>query len=64
MSALYRYTDVDGDRLSVFPADIPGKGEGVNIRTTHDGASIPVSDIPKLILALAQVVGGHAREIG
>jgi hypothetical protein len=50
--AIYKYNDVDGDRLAIFPALIPGVGPGVNIRTDPQGCSIPEGEIPGLIKAL------------
>lgn len=58
---LYSYTDPDGDKVAVFPANITGKGydlgPGINIRTTFDGASIPDAEIPNLITALQRHLG-------
>jgi hypothetical protein len=63
VTTLYRYTDVDGDRISVFDADIPGHGEGVNIRVDPAGASIPASEIPNLLRAIAGAVP-HCGYVG
>lgn len=56
MAALFRYEDVDGDKLAVFDADIPGLGKGVNIRTSYDGCSLPMGDVPALIKVLTDVI--------
>lgn len=49
----YMYKDVDGDEIiAVFPAAIPNVGPGVNIRTTHDGCSIPLGEIENFVQAV------------
>lgn len=57
----YQFTDVDGDRIGVWPADIPGVGRGVNIRTDRLGCSIPRDEVEAFIQA---VRGAAARETG
>jgi len=52
MAVLFKYRDIDDDRLAVFDADIPGKGRGVNIKTDTHGCSLPDADIPALVEAL------------
>lgn len=46
------YEDVDGDKLALFTAVIPGVGAGVNIRTSPRGCSVAADDIEGLINAL------------
>lgn len=65
--AIYRFKDVDNDQIAVFPAEIPrregvGNEPGVNIRTSPNGSSLPLSEIPKLIDELEKFVYEH--EIG
>ena len=55
--AEYQYTDVDGDRLAVFGADIPDKGKGVNVRTDPRGCSVPAADAPDLARAVLAAAG-------
>lgn len=43
------HTDVDGDRLAIFPAHVPGEGSGVNFRTDPRGSTVLVEDIPYLV---------------
>lgn len=57
MDLPYRYKDVDGDRLAVFTADIPGKGNGVNVRTDRPGCSVPTADAPALARAVLAAAG-------
>jgi hypothetical protein len=57
-NAIYRFTDVDGDKIAIFPATIPVDGkevEGINIRTSPSGCSIPLSEIWDLISPLDDV---------
>lgn len=48
----YTFTDVDGDRIGVWPAVIPGVGRGVNIRTDRLGCSIPLGEVEAFIQAV------------
>lgn len=59
----YSYRDVDGDRLAVFTADIPGQGRGVNIRTDPHGCSIPAEDVPALVRAILAAGGSTGHEV-
>lgn len=59
----YTYTDVDGDRLAVFGADIPGKGKGVNLRTDPSGCSVPAEDAPALARAILAAAGDTGHEV-
>jgi hypothetical protein len=63
MATLFKFTDVDGDKIAVFDASIPGEGAGVNIRTTFDGCSLPDDEIPHLISALQHYMSKRANEI-
>lgn len=65
MTVLFRHVDVDGDRLAVFDANIPGQGLGINIRTDPNGSSLPIAEIPVLIAALRDYIsasGGVTKE--
>ena len=60
MTDPYTYTDVDGDRLAVFGADIPDKGKGFNVRTDPNGCSVPAEDAAAFVRAvLAAGDTGH-----
>lgn len=59
----FRFRDVDGDELVVFPAEIPGVGAGVNIRTTAAGASVPFREIQTLIEALQRIANYAATQV-
>jgi hypothetical protein len=48
----YHFTDMDGDRLAVFPAEVPGHKPGVNIKTDPDGSTLLAEDIPAFIQAV------------
>ncbi|WP_367138931.1 MULTISPECIES: hypothetical protein [Streptomyces] len=56
----YHHTDVDGDRLLVTTAEIPGVGAGLYFRTDQQGSSLPLSDLPALIEQLT-VIADAAR---
>jgi hypothetical protein len=45
----FHHVDVDGDRLLIAAADIPGQGAGVCFRTDYRGSSVPVDEIDGLI---------------
>ncbi len=52
MAAIYNYQDPDDDLVAIFDAGIPMNGtteQGIKIRTTLLGCSIPMKDIPELI---------------
>jgi hypothetical protein len=51
----YSFADVDGDRLMITTADIPGQGAGVYFRTDVTGSSVPVAEIPALIDRLREI---------
>jgi hypothetical protein len=53
----YTYTDVDGDRLAVFGADIPDQGRGANVRTDPNGCSVPTEDTVALAEAILTAGG-------
>jgi hypothetical protein len=57
----YKHTDVDGDRLLIITADINGT-PGVYFRTTPNGCSVPLSEMPALLAEL-QVIMAAAKEI-
>ena len=56
----YRHTDVDGDRLLIGTAQIPGVGPGLYFRTDPNGSSVPIADLIDLIAHL-QVLAATAR---
>ncbi|MFG3050352.1 hypothetical protein ACGFZP_05260 [Kitasatospora sp. NPDC048239] len=47
----WKYTDVDGDRIAVFTADINGT-PGVYFRTDPNGSSIPLADLDAFVDAV------------
>lgn len=49
----WKYTDVDGDRIAIFTADINGT-PGVYFRTDPNGCSIPIADLEAFITAVRQ----------
>jgi len=53
---LWRHTDVDGDRLLVSTAEVPGHGRGVYFRTDRMGSGVPLADIPALIAVLTAAI--------
>jgi hypothetical protein len=57
----FRYTDVDGDRLAVFTAQIPSQGPGVNFKTDPRGCSIPLDRLEELIAGVRDT-GREAAE--
>lgn len=57
----FRHTDVDGDRLLIATADIPGQGAGVCFRTDPRGSSVPADEIDGLIEQL-RVIRNAAKE--
>lgn len=61
-NTLFAFTDVDGDLLAAFTADIPDVGKGVNVRTTEDGCSLPNADAVKLAIAILRKVVGEVYE--
>lgn len=48
----YHHTDVDGDRMGVYPAVLPDGRRGVNFRTDPAGCTVLAEDLPALIEAL------------
>lgn len=58
----YHHTDVDGDRLLITTADIPGLGHGVHFRTDQQGSSIPLDEIPALLDQLQEIATCPACE--
>ena len=57
----FHHVDVDGDRLLIATADIPGQGAGICFRTDPNGSSIPVGRLDELIDQL-RVIADAARE--
>lgn len=52
MATLYQYMDADGCCLEILEVMIPGVGLGLRVHTTNRGPSIPMEEIPRLMLAL------------
>jgi hypothetical protein len=57
----YSHTDVDGDRLLISSAVMPGNVPGIYFRTDPDGSSVPVTELHALIAQL-QVIAEVAKE--
>lgn len=57
----FHWNDVDGDRLLIAPADIPGQGAGIHFRTDPNGSSIPLDRLDELIGQL-RVIADAARD--
>lgn len=57
----FHYVDVDGDRVLITTANIPGQGAGIHFRTDPRGSSIPVDRLDELIAEL-RVIADAARE--
>ncbi|MFJ8054917.1 hypothetical protein [Streptomyces sp. NPDC096142] len=51
----YHHTDIDGDRLLITTADLPGIGPGVMFRTDPNGSSVPLAEIPNLMARLQEI---------
>lgn len=60
-SPTFHHTDVDGDRVAITTAYIPGQGAGVYFRTDPQGSSVPVDEIDALIEQL-RVIRDAAKE--
>lgn len=56
----FAHTDVDGDRLLISTALMPGNLPGIYFRTDPNGSSVPLTDLPRLIAQL-QVIADAAR---
>jgi len=56
----FTHTDVDGDKLLITTAFVPGHGSGVYFRTSPNGSSVLLADIPALIAQL-QVIADAAK---
>ena len=56
----FHHTDVDGDRLLVTTADVPGHGPGVYFKTDPAGSTLLLGDLPAFIAQL-QVIAEAAR---
>jgi hypothetical protein len=58
----YRHTDIDGDRLLISTAVMPGNVPGVYFRTDPKGSSVPVEDLPALIAQLQVIADAATTE--
>jgi hypothetical protein len=63
-SPKFHHTDVDGDRLLITTADIPGAGAGVYFGTDPSGSSVAVADIPNLIDRLREIAAAAVDGLG
>lgn len=63
----YAHTDIDGDRLLISTALMPGNVPGIYFRTDPNGSSVPLADLPQLVAQLqviAEAAQAEAREAG
>jgi hypothetical protein len=60
----FRHTDVDGDRLLITTADIPGQGPGIHFRTDPDGSSVPLGRLDELISQLQTIAESARVQVG
>lgn len=58
----YTHTDVDGDRLLISTALIPGDVPGVSFRTDPNGSSVPLADLPGLVKRLQVIAEASQAE--
>lgn len=56
----YKHTDIDGDRLLISTALMPGNIPGLYFRTDPNGSSVPLTELPALIAQL-QVIADAAQ---
>lgn len=57
----YTHTDIDGDRLLIATALMPGNTPGIYFRTDPNGSSVPLTDLPALIAQL-EVIRAAAQQ--
>jgi hypothetical protein len=60
----YAHTDVDGDRLLISTALMPGNVPGIYFRTDPNGSSVPLSELPALIAQLQVIAEAAQAEAG
>ncbi|WP_405794065.1 hypothetical protein [Streptomyces sp. NBC_01506] len=58
----YAHIDVDGDRLLIATALMPGNVPGIYFRTDADGSSVPLADLPALIAQLQVIAAASQTE--
>lgn len=58
----YAHTDIDGDRLLISTALMPGNVPGVYFRTDPNGSSVPLTDLPALIAQLQVIADASQAE--
>ena len=56
----YKHTDIDGDRLLISTALMPGNVPGIYFRTDPNGSSVPLTELPALMAQL-QVIADAAQ---
>lgn len=61
--ARFLHVDVDGDRLLITTAAIPGQGPGVYFRTDQGGSSVPLTALEGLTDALAEIAAEAAADV-
>jgi hypothetical protein len=58
----YAHTDIDGDRLLISTALMPGNVPGIYFRTDPNGSSVPLADLPALIAQLQVIADASKAE--
>ncbi len=58
----YAHTDIDGDRLLISTALMPGNVPGIYFRTDPNGSSVPLADLPALIAQLQVIAEASQAE--
>ncbi|MEV8396323.1 hypothetical protein [Streptomyces niveus] len=58
----YSHTDIDGDRLLISTALMPGNVPGIYFRTDPNGSSVPLADLPALIAQLQVIAAASQTE--
>ncbi|ARX81578.1 hypothetical protein SMD44_00976 [Streptomyces alboflavus] len=58
----FKHTDEDGDRLLIATALLADNKPGIYFRTDHNGSSLPVDDLPRLIAQLQSIADASRTE--
>ena len=58
----YSHTDIDGDRLLISTALMPGNVPGIYFRTDPNGSAVPLEDLPGLIARLQVIADASKAE--
>jgi hypothetical protein len=58
----FKHTDIDGDRLLISTALMPGNVPGIYFRTDPNGSSVPLADLSALIAQLQVIAEASQAE--